>query len=111
MATVIATQASGTVLIHEKLFNNRMLFVDRLGAMGAQTVLCDPHRVIVIGPTPLQGEYLDNPDVRTGLAMLGAALCASGETVIDTAEAFERNFEHVFDKLIKLGARIKRAEV
>jgi len=108
MATVVATQANGTVLIHEKLFNNRMLFVDRLTAMGAQIVLCDPHRAIVIGPTPLQAEYQDNPDVRTGLAMLAAALCAHGETVIDTAEAFTRSFDHVLDKLISVGARIKR---
>ncbi len=108
MATVIATQSRGTVLIHEKLFNNRMLFVDKLKAMGAQIVLCDPHRAIVVGPTPLQSEYLDNPDVRTGLAMLGAALCASGETVIDNAEAFDRTFVHVLDKLAGLGARIKR---
>lgn len=110
MATVIATQARGTVLIHEKLFSNRLLFVDRLNAMGAQIVLCDPHRAIVVGPTALQGEYMDNPDVRTGLAMLGAALCASGESVIDTAETFDRYFEHVLDKLIAVGARIKRGE-
>ena len=108
MATVIATQAKGTVLIHEKLFNNRMLFTDRLTAMGAQIVLCDPHRAIVVGPTPLQDEYLDNPDIRTGLAMLGAALCATGTTVIDNAEAFDRNFDHVIDKLIAVGARIER---
>lgn len=108
MATVIATQARGTVLIHEKLFNNRLLFIDRLQAMGAQIIFCDPHRAIVVGPTPLEGEYLHNPDVRTGLAMLGAALCASRETVIDTAEAFDRNFDHVIDKLVALGANIKR---
>jgi UDP-N-acetylglucosamine 1-carboxyvinyltransferase len=108
MATVVATQARGTVLVHEKLFNNRMLFVDRLKGMGAQIVLCDPHRAIVIGPTPLQGDYIDNPDVRTGLAMLGAAMCAEGETVIDNAEAFGRTFEDVLDKLVALGAKIKR---
>jgi UDP-N-acetylglucosamine 1-carboxyvinyltransferase len=108
MATVVATQARGTVLVHEKLFANRMLFVDKLKAMGAQIVLCDPHRAIVVGPTPLQAEYMDNPDVRTGLAMLAAALIASGETVIDNAEAFDRNFDHVLDKLVALGARIKR---
>jgi UDP-N-acetylglucosamine 1-carboxyvinyltransferase len=106
MATVVASQARGTVLIHEKLFNNRMLFTDKLTAMGAQIVLCDPHRAIVVGPTRLEGEYMDNPDVRTGLGMLGAALCAFGETVIDQAGAFNRNFEHVIDKLIAVGARI-----
>lgn len=108
MATVVATQSIGTVLVHEKLFNNRMLFTDKLNAMGAQIVLCDPHRAIVVGPTPLQGEYMDNPDVRTGLAMLGAALCAQGETVIDNAEVFDRTFDHVLDKLIAVGARISR---
>ncbi len=108
MATVVATQSRGTFLIHEKLFNNRMLFTDRLNGMGAQIVLCDPHRAIVVGATPLQGEYVDNPDVRTGLAMLGAALCASGTTVIDNAEVFDRNFDHIIARLIPLGAKIER---
>ncbi len=108
IATVIATQARGTVLIHEKLFNNRLLFVDKLNAFGAQIVLCDPHRAIVIGPTPLRGEYVDNPDARTGLAMLAAALCAEGVTTIDNAQAFELNFEHVLDRLIGCGAHIER---
>ncbi len=106
IATLIATQARGSVLIHEKLFNNRLLFVDKLKAMGAQIVLCDPHRAIVIGPTALQGVYLDSPDVRAGLGMLGAALVAQGETVIDNAQAIERTFGNVFSKLQKLGARI-----
>ncbi len=110
MATVIATQAHGTTLIHEKLFPNRLLFVDKLNSMGAQIVLCDPHRAIVIGSTPLQGDYLDNPDARVGLALLGAALCAEGESVIDTAEAFNRTFDHVLDKLAALGAHIRRGE-
>lgn len=106
IATVIATQARGTSLIHEKLFNNRLLFVDKLKAMGAQIVLCDPHRVIVIGPTPLHGIYMDTPDVRTGLGMLGAALIAEGESVIDNAQAIERNFAGALGKLQALGARI-----
>jgi UDP-N-acetylglucosamine 1-carboxyvinyltransferase len=108
-ATVVATQCVGTVLIHEKMFSNRLLFVDRLSAMGAQIVLCDPHRAIVIGPTRLQGEYIDNPDVRTGLAMLGAALVAEGKTVIDNAEVFDRSFENVIGKLIAVGAQIKQS--
>lgn len=110
MATLIATQAPGTTLIHEKLFPNRLLFVDRLLSMGAQIVLCDPHRAIVVGPTPLRADYIDNPDVRTGLGMLAAALCAEGESVIDTAEAFDRTFDHVLDKLPALGANIRRVE-
>jgi UDP-N-acetylglucosamine 1-carboxyvinyltransferase len=109
LATVIATRAQGTVLIHEKMYSNRLLFVDKLNAMGAQIVLCDPHRAIVIGATPLQGEYIDNPDVRTGLAMLGAALCADGKTTIDNAEVFDRTFESVIAKLVALGAAIKQA--
>ncbi len=106
IATVVATQARGTSLIHEKLFNNRLLFVDKLKAMGAQIVLCDPHRAIVVGPTPLQATYMDTPDVRTGLGMVGAALIASGESVIDNAQAVERTFEGVLGKLQALGAHI-----
>jgi UDP-N-acetylglucosamine 1-carboxyvinyltransferase len=107
-ATVIATQAQGTVLIHEKMYSNRLLFVDRLNAMGAQIVLCDPHRAIVIGTTRLQGDYLDTPDVRTGIALLGAALCADGVSTIDNAELFDRSFEDVLGKLTALGAEIKQ---
>ena len=106
IATVVATQARGTSLIHEKLFNNRLLFVDKLKAMGAQIVLCDPHRAIVIGPSPLRGIYMDTPDVRTGLGMLGAALVAEGESVIDNAQALEHTFGDVLPKLQALNARI-----
>jgi UDP-N-acetylglucosamine 1-carboxyvinyltransferase len=108
MATVIATQARGTTLIHEKLFNTRLLFVDRLTAMGAQIILCDPHRAIVVGHSSLRGDYIDTPDVRTGLAMLAAALCAEGQTIIDNAETFDRTFDNVLDKLVALGAAIWR---
>ncbi len=106
VATVIATQAHGTSLIHEKLFANRLLFVDKLKAMGAQIVLCDPHRAIVIGPTPLHGIYMDSPDVRAGLGMLAAALVAEGESTIDNAQAIERTFEGVLGKLQALNAKI-----
>lgn len=107
VATVIATQARGTSLIHEKLFNNRLLFVDRLKAMGAQIVLCDPHRAIVVGPTPLYAIYMDSPDVRAGLGMLTAALIASGTSVIDNAQAIEHNFGGVIPRLQALGAQIE----
>lgn len=107
IATLIATQAQGTVLIHEKLFNNRLLFVDKLKAMGGQIVLCDPHRAIVVGPTPLYGIYMDTPDVRAGLGMLGAALVAQGESVIDNAQVIERTFAGVLGKLKALGAQIE----
>lgn len=106
-ATILATQARGTSLIHEKLFNNRLLFIDKLNAMGAQIVLCDPHRAIVIGPAPLHAIYMDTPDVRTGLGMLTAALVAEGETVIDNAQALNYTFEDVIPKLIALGAKIE----
>ncbi len=106
IATLIATQARGSILIHEKLFNNRLLFVDKLKAMGAQIVLCDPHRAIVIGPTPLHSIYMDTPDVRAGLGMLGAALVAEGTSVIDNAQVIERTFAGVIGKLQTLGAHI-----
>ncbi|HEX3050120.1 MAG TPA: UDP-N-acetylglucosamine 1-carboxyvinyltransferase [Aggregatilineaceae bacterium] len=107
MATVIATQARGTTLIHEKLFDNRLLFVDKLTAMGAQIVLCDPHRALVVGPSKLHGEYMDTPDVRTGLALLGAALVSDRRVTIDSAELIDRTFENVVSKLVSLGAQIE----
>lgn len=106
IATVIATQARGTSLIHEKLFNNRLLFVDKLNAMGAQIVLCDPHRAIVVGPAPLSAIYMDSPDVRAGLGMLGAALVAEGTSTIDNAQVIENSSEGVLEKLNAVGAKI-----
>jgi UDP-N-acetylglucosamine 1-carboxyvinyltransferase len=110
IATVIATQSRGTSLIHEKLYANRLLFVDKLKAMGAQIVLCDPHRAIVVGPTPLHGIYLDSPDVRTGLGMLGAALVAEGQTIIDNAQALEHTFGGVLGRLQAIHAGITLVE-
>jgi len=107
MTAVIATQARGTTLIHEKLFDNRLLFVDKLTSMGAQIVLCDPHRALIVGPSELRGEYLDTPDVRTGLALLGAALASSRSVTIDNAQLIERTFENVVSKLAGLGAQIE----
>ena len=106
MTTVVASQARGMTLIHEKLFNNRLLFVDKLAAMGAQIVLCDPHRALVVGPSKLRGGYMDTPDVRTGLALLGAALCAQDTVTIDRAELIDRTFENVVSRLVALGAQI-----
>lgn len=106
IATVAATQTRGTSLIHEKLFSNRLLFVDKLKAMGAQIVLCDPHRAIVVGPTPLQGTYMDTPDIRTGLGMLAAALIADRPTVIDNAQVLDYSFSNIIEKLTSLNAKI-----
>jgi len=106
LATVIATQASGTSLIHEKLFRDRLLFVDTLKDMGAQIILADPHRAIVVGATPLRGTYMAAPDPRFGLGMLGAALVAEGDSVIDNAEGFDYTFDGILPRLQELGADI-----
>lgn len=106
VATVIATQTRGTSLIHEKLFANRLLFVDKLKAMGAQIVLCDPHRAIVVGTTPLRSVYMDTPDVRAGLGLLAAALAADGTSMIDNAGVIEHTFAGVIGKLQALNAKI-----
>jgi UDP-N-acetylglucosamine 1-carboxyvinyltransferase len=111
MATVLATQTRGTTLIHEKLFDNRLFFVDKLKAMGAQILLCDPHRAVVIGQSQLRAEYMDTPDVRTGLALLGAALCAEGESIIDNAQAMNYVFENIVQRLAGLGAHIRVMEL
>jgi UDP-N-acetylglucosamine 1-carboxyvinyltransferase len=104
--TVVATQVKGTVLIHEKMFESRMFFVDKLIGMGAQIVLCDPHRAVVSGPSRLHGSDLISPDVRAGMAMLIAALCADGKSVIRNVYQIERGYENLADRLASLGARI-----
>ena len=108
IALVLATQARGTVLIHEKMFENRLFFVDRLIAMGARAILCDPHRAVVTGPTRLQGETLTSPDIRAGMALLAAALCAEGRSVIMNAHQVDRGYERIDARLRDLGAAITR---
>ena len=108
IALVLATQARGTVLIHEKMFENRLFFVDRLIAMGARVILCDPHRAVVAGPTRLQGETLTSPDIRAGMALLAAALCAEGRSVIMNAHQVDRGYERIDARLRDLGASITR---
>lgn len=107
---VTATQASGTVLFHEKMYESRLFFVDRLIGMGARVVLCDPHRALVHGPARLRGEPqgLPSPDIRAGIALVIAALCAEGRTVIRSVEQIDRGYEDIDDKLLALGARVKR---
>ena len=109
IALVLATQARGTVLIHEKMFENRLFFVDRLISMGARVVLCDPHRAIVTGPSELQGETLSSPDIRAGMALVAAALCARGRSVIMNANQVDRGYERIDERLRELGAEIVRA--
>jgi len=108
VALVLATQARGTVLIHEKMFENRLFFVDRLISMGARVVLCDPHRAIVTGPAELQGETLSSPDIRAGMALLAASLCARGRSVIMNAHQVDRGYERIDERLRELGAEIVR---
>jgi UDP-N-acetylglucosamine 1-carboxyvinyltransferase len=108
LALVLATQCHGTVLIHEKLFESRLYFVDHLIAMGARIVLCDPHRAVVVGPSELQPATLVSPDIRAGMALLGAALCARGRSVIMNASQVDRGYERIDERLRTLGARITR---
>jgi UDP-N-acetylglucosamine 1-carboxyvinyltransferase len=107
---VVATQVKGTVLIHEKMYESRMFFVDKLIGMGARIVLCDPHRAVISGPAKLHGSELISPDVRAGMAMLIAALCAEGKSIIRNVYQIERGYEHLTDRLSALGARIIRKE-
>jgi UDP-N-acetylglucosamine 1-carboxyvinyltransferase len=107
--TVVATQVSGTVLIHEKMFESRMFFVDKLIGMGARIVLCDPHRAVVTGPSKLAGSELHSPDVRAGMAMVIAAMTAEGSSVINNIYQIERGYEHLTERLSSLGAKISRA--
>lgn len=108
IAIVLATQTRGTVLFHEKMFESRLYFVDKLIFMGARIVLCDPHRCVVQGPSQLQGDILVSPDIRAGMALVGAALCAKGQSIIRNVEQIDRGYEGVEEKLRSLGARIER---
>ncbi|MCC5986270.1 MAG: UDP-N-acetylglucosamine 1-carboxyvinyltransferase [Pararhodobacter sp.] len=108
IAIVTATQCDGVVLMFEKMFESRMFFVDKLIAMGARIVLCDPHRALVAGPSRLRGARLESPDIRAGMAMLIAALCAEGKSVINNAQQIERGYERIDERLNALGARITR---
>src|SRR2546422_4456136 len=108
LALVLATQCDGTVLIHEKLFESRLFFVDSLIAMGARIVLCDPHRALVIGPSRLHGATIVSPDIRAGMALIAASLAAHGRSVIRNIQQVDRGYERVDERLRSLGARISR---
>ena len=96
---MLATQCTGTVLIHEKLFESRLFFVDSLIAMGARIVLCDPHRALVIGPSRLHGATIGSPDIRAGMALIAAALAARGRSVIRNASQVDRGYERIDERL------------
>ncbi len=108
IAIVIATQSKGSILFHDWMYPSRMYFTDKLVGMGAQIVLCDPHRCIVQGPTPLTGEYLDSPDIRAGMAMVLAALSAKGKSIIRNVAQIDRGYQQIDLKLRQLGADITR---
>jgi UDP-N-acetylglucosamine 1-carboxyvinyltransferase len=108
---VVATQAKGTVLIHQKMFESRLFFVDKLIDMGAQIILCDPHRATVIGLNrkhPLKGITMSSPDIRAGVSLLIAALSAEGESVISNVEQIDRGYQNIEARLKALGAQIER---
>jgi UDP-N-acetylglucosamine 1-carboxyvinyltransferase len=108
IATAFATQAEGTVLIHEWMYENRMFWLGSLETMGARLVLADPHRAVIMGPSQLYGTDIRSPDIRAGLALLGAALCAKGTSVIDNIDQIDRGYEDVDGRLRGLGAKIER---
>jgi UDP-N-acetylglucosamine 1-carboxyvinyltransferase len=110
IAVIVATQARGTVLIFEKMFESRLFFVDKLVSMGARIILCDPHRVVVTGPAKLYGQRMSSPDIRAGMAMLIAALCAEGTSTIGDAYQIDKGYERIDERLRALGARIERVE-
>ena len=108
IALVTATQCDGTVLIHEKMFESRMFFTDKLVAMGAQIILCDPHRAVVVGPSRLRGATVESPDIRAGMGLLIAALGAEGTSTIRNVGQIERGYESIDERLRGIGAHIER---
>ena len=110
IAVAVATQARGTVMIFEKMFENRLFFVDKLVGLGARIILCDPHRVVVTGPARLYGERMSSPDIRAGMAMLLAALCAEGTSTIGNVREIDRGYERIDERLRALGASIERVD-
>ena len=111
IAITVATQAFGTVLMFEKMFENRLFFTDKLISMGARIILCDPHRAVVTGPTRLVGQRMESPDIRAGMAMLLAALTAQGRSTIGAIHQIDKGYERIDERLRALGASIERVEV
>ncbi|HKU58690.1 MAG TPA: UDP-N-acetylglucosamine 1-carboxyvinyltransferase [Gaiellaceae bacterium] len=111
IAVVVATQARGTILVFEKMFESRLFFVDKLVSMGARIILCDPHRVVITGPARLYGQHMSSPDIRAGMAMVIAALCAEGRSTIGDAYQIDKGYERIDERLRTLGANIDRVGV
>ena len=105
---IMATQAKGTMLFFEKMFESRIYFVDRLISMGANAIVCDPHRVVISGPASLKGSELSSPDIRAGMAMLIAALAAEGESIVHNADIIFRGYDSLIDKITSLGGAIEK---
>jgi UDP-N-acetylglucosamine 1-carboxyvinyltransferase len=110
VALTVATQATGTMLMFEKMFENRLFFTDKLVSMGARIILCDPHRAVVTGPSQLRGQRMESPDIRAGMAMLLASLCAEGPSTIGAVYQIDKGYERIDERLRALGAQIERTE-
>jgi UDP-N-acetylglucosamine 1-carboxyvinyltransferase len=107
----VATQARGTLLMFEKMFENRLFFTDKLVSMGARIILCDPHRAVVSGPATLRGQRMESPDIRAGMAMLLASLCAEGSSTIGAVYQIDKGYERIDERLRALGAQIERVDL
>ena len=110
VALTVATQADGTMLMFEKMFENRLFFTDKLVSMGARIILCDPHRAVVTGPAKLTGQRMESPDIRAGMAMLLASLCADGSSTIGAVYQIDKGYERIDERLRTLGANIERVD-
>jgi UDP-N-acetylglucosamine 1-carboxyvinyltransferase len=110
VALTVATQADGTMLMFEKMFENRLFFTDKLVSMGARIILCDPHRAVVTGPAKLTGQRMESPDIRAGMAMLLASLCAEGSSTIGAVYQIDKGYERIDERLRTLGANIERVD-
>jgi UDP-N-acetylglucosamine 1-carboxyvinyltransferase len=110
VALTVATQAHGTILMFEKMFENRLFFTDKLVSMGARIILCDPHRAVITGPARLRGQRMESPDIRAGMAMLLASLCAEGSSTIGAVYQIDKGYERIDERLRALGAQIDRID-
>jgi UDP-N-acetylglucosamine 1-carboxyvinyltransferase len=110
LVTVLATQARGRTLLHDWMYELRLFALEQLSSMRADLFLCDPHRIIVTGPTKLRGRVLDSRDIRSGMALVAAALAAEGQSTVLEIETVERGYANLVDRLLALGAQVERRE-